>query len=723
MQLFRDWGKTMKKMNFGKIFCAVALIGLAVGFVSCGAGLDEELYDETVGKKTETVPPADVSELKAVIFEKAVTLQWVNPTDKDFYGLTISATPAAGSLEQPMTYINDDMEQIPTIFNVNNLPGNVSYTFTVTTFDHNMNYSAGASVTAKPDGDNATSGGNFFGTGNVFAYKLDKSAFDFGYCTESTTKEFEIYATTEINASATAMTNAGKIGNGSFELVSVSPSGTVKIGEKIKITVKYNPSSSPCWDEMDLLIGGASNSKLTLLGSSFAQPKDVKTVDSKTAIEYGVKLWLRADMIGSTDINDSQLVKRFPDYSGRGYHAYCTDPDFRYAPKYVQEDGDFNRLPGIDFDTNNNTYRSQFLSMGTGSDPIINSSKGSTTFVVLRTPTDSTSNQTIIAANYGQSYPTLVNTTRYYNYDGWGNCNYGWSIRGSGLYGTARYPCINNNLSDPNNTWFTNDLSTTTSICMRYDQTLDSKAVDRGDGRKDFPSNIRMQINGQERLLSFLYSNNTTTETQPLGTTYAQKSTSSATCYGAYGKPISDGKGHRYGTLSEVKTPTSTEIAKINLINNNKDPSEAAKHVYYHWYSDIRATTPFSDNDHNNLIEATGDPMGRTYPADRKWDYAYTNTPYEYLNENAQIARSYSKSYASSDDGCPAAAYYTNWISNESRRNGTIYSLIIGVDNNIATISRGKIAEVIMFDYPLSDAEIAIVNNYIYYRYGIGSAQ
>lgn len=714
-------------MKKTKIFaCLIAFLTIICAFSSCGAALDDELYDETVGKKMETTPPGDVKELKAVVFDKAVTLQWENPTDKDFYGLTISANPAAGSLEKPMTFINDDMGKIPTIINVNNLPGNVSYTFTVKTFDYNMNYSSGASVTAKPDGDNATSSGNFFGTGEVFAYKKDKSAFDFGYCEpgSTSTKVIEIFATDAIDTTSTSITSTGKIGQGKFELIDVEPKKTVNIGEKISITVKYTPSSTPCWDEMDLLIGGASNSKLTLLGSSFKQPKDVRLVDSETNQDYGVKLWLRADMIGKTDVNDSGLVKRIPDYSGRGYHAYCTDTDYRYAPTYVLDDVDFNRLPGIDFDTNNNTYRSQFLSMGTGSDPIINSSKGSTTFVVLRTPTDSTSAQTIIAANYGQSYPTLVNTTRYYNYDGWGNCNYGWSVRGSGLYGTYRYPCVSNSTTDPDNKWFTNDLSSTTSICMRYDQELKSISTDRADGRKDYPSNIRMQINGEERLLSFIYSNNTTTETQPLGTSYAQKSTSSANCYGAYGKPISDGKGHRYGTLSEVKTPTSTEIAKINGINGNSNPSNAAKHIYYHWYSDVRDNSTFSDNEHYSIIEGTrNNPLGRTYPNDRKWDYAYTHTPYEYLNEDAQIARSYSKSYASSDDGCPAAAYYTNWISNESRRNGTIYSIIIGADNNIATISRGKIAEVIMFDYALSDAEIDVVNNYIYYRYGIGTAK
>lgn len=684
MQLSNQVGeKSMKMIKKCTLVIAAAVLSTAV-LVSCGAALNEDLYNETVGKRTETIPPANVSELEANIVNNAVSLKWVNPTDKDFYGLTISATPAVGTLEQPMTFINEDKEQIPTSFNVNNLPGNVSYTFTVKTFDYNMNYSSGASVTAKPDGDNATATGNFFGTGKVFGYKRTKSAFDFGYCSEPTTREIEVYATNTIDISLSTISNSADPNKGKFELVDYSPKGNVKIGEKITLKVKYTPTVTPVWDEVDLLVGGLADSKLTLIGSSFMQPNNI-SISSENRT-YGLKLWLRADLISEADLvkkDKYYSISRIPDYSGRELHAYSTSD--KYNPAYEDESSgsnEFNGLPTMNFEFGDDTKKGQLLTNGNRNDPIIDSEKGSTTFVICKVPkllkSGDTSVQSVISSNYGYTYPTLLNTYRYYDENPTDksykySLHRGWAVRGSGLYKDYRFPCVSNNDGNDGNenSWLTNEVSEgkATTMCMWFNMEQSPNAVETSHEKYNYvyPSNIRMIVDGSERLLSYIY-------------TSTRKSTdaiySGTTCYGAYGNPVSDGKGHRYLTLGQYETSSSSTSWQQLRDNINR---------YY--------------------------------------DFGLSYSPMEYKNASGTSVQKYTQSYASSDTTEAANFYYTNWISNESRRNGTVYSVTVGADNTNAKTFNGKVAEVIMFDYPLSDEEIATVNNYIYYRYGIGSAQ
>lgn len=690
----------MKKILYFAFICSIAIL------TSCDTDINEEMYYATVGKNKETTPPGEVIGLRATPSAKAVTLNWSNPDDFDLSGITISVTPATGSLAVPITYKKSEMIKIPTAMTVTGLAGGVNYTFKVTTFDYNNNKSNGVSVSCIAEGDNNGGTGNFDGTETLFTYKKDYTAFDFGYCPTPTDKTISLTCKNELDLSGTVIDDSFNSGSGSYSIVSC-PSGTIKNGENISVVIRYNPASSstPSWDEVDLVLGGDVNNKIRLIGSNYKQPNNVrKSIDGKN---YGLALWLRADMITSDDLtgtagDQNRKVKRFPDYSGRKLHAINTDSSYTYAPTYMDSDEvGFNGLPGLNFAYDNkNSLRAQFLAMGSASDPIINSSKGSTTFVVMITPVnpDSTTMQTIISCNYGQSYPTLVNTYRYYDEsNGTGDIHNGWGVKGSGLYGTYRYPCETNSTTDPNNKWQENVPGAAVSICMQYDQTI---KPDVDAGSNDFPSNIRMFMNGKERLLAYIYSNNTTTDKQPLGLTYSQNAASFAVnCYGAYGKPIGDGKGHRYGGLSQCRIPSADMIRKYYGVSGYSAPSEAEKKIYERW-----------------ILE-------RATPTERAYDFAYQYNPYVYVDSDGTLKKSVGRSYASSDDGCPGGAYFNNWISNEDRRNGTIYSVIIGTDNAVGTYCRGKIAEVIMFDYALSSEELSEMNKYIYNRYKIGTLE
>lgn len=84
----------------------------------------------------DTTPPAQVSNLSATCGEGSAILTWENPSDPDFFGVEISAIPAAGSLKLPVILKGQNASTF-----VANLPTN-SYSFTVKTLDNNFNESS-----------------------------------------------------------------------------------------------------------------------------------------------------------------------------------------------------------------------------------------------------------------------------------------------------------------------------------------------------------------------------------------------------------------------------------------------------------------------------------------------------------------------------------------------------------------------------------------------------
>ncbi len=111
------------------------------GSSGTGTGDNTGKTEET---PTDTTPPAEVTNLTAKdAVNGQVTLSWTNPTDADFAGVEISAEPAAGDLSKPKKFTNNE-----TTYTVTGLSADVTYTFTVKSFDETGNTSTGASATA-----------------------------------------------------------------------------------------------------------------------------------------------------------------------------------------------------------------------------------------------------------------------------------------------------------------------------------------------------------------------------------------------------------------------------------------------------------------------------------------------------------------------------------------------------------------------------------------------
>ena len=114
--------------------------------------LDKALNSST-GVTTEAVkpmdtsdktPPAEVTDLKADIKGSAVLLSWKNPADDDLYQVEMTASPAAGSLANPI-YLKAQKGATGS-FLVEGLANGTEYTFTVRTIDTALHKSTGATV-------------------------------------------------------------------------------------------------------------------------------------------------------------------------------------------------------------------------------------------------------------------------------------------------------------------------------------------------------------------------------------------------------------------------------------------------------------------------------------------------------------------------------------------------------------------------------------------------
>ncbi|UTC49506.1 DUF4959 domain-containing protein [Treponema vincentii] len=102
----------------------------------------------TVSEKKDTTPPAEVTELKATAGNGKVSLSWVNPADADLHQVEISATPAAGSLTNPV-YLSAAKGSAGS-FMAEGLTGGQEYTFTVKTIDKTLNMGKAVTVKATP---------------------------------------------------------------------------------------------------------------------------------------------------------------------------------------------------------------------------------------------------------------------------------------------------------------------------------------------------------------------------------------------------------------------------------------------------------------------------------------------------------------------------------------------------------------------------------------------
>ena len=121
------------KKNIRYITIAAAYMAVAAMIIGC---------NPNVSAAQDTTPPAEVTELTAAAGNGKVSLSWKNPSDEDLYQVEISASPAAGTLINPVYLSAEKGKEMS--FTAEGLTNGTAYTFTVRTIDKALNKSAGA---------------------------------------------------------------------------------------------------------------------------------------------------------------------------------------------------------------------------------------------------------------------------------------------------------------------------------------------------------------------------------------------------------------------------------------------------------------------------------------------------------------------------------------------------------------------------------------------------
>lgn len=112
-------------------------------YFGCGGGTS---CKTEVNETVDTTAPAEATLLAANAGDSQAILSWTNPTDEDFYGVEVSATPATtGTLANPVILTGTTSS-----LTVTGLANATEYTFTVKTIDKSLNTSTGTAVTATP---------------------------------------------------------------------------------------------------------------------------------------------------------------------------------------------------------------------------------------------------------------------------------------------------------------------------------------------------------------------------------------------------------------------------------------------------------------------------------------------------------------------------------------------------------------------------------------------
>lgn len=280
------------------------------------------------------------------------------------------------------------------------------------------------------------------------------------------------------------------------------------------------------WDEADLQL--TEKATVKLIGSGYKQPSNVASKDK-------LQFWLRADIAGVNNIiAETNLVKRMTDYSDIQYHEnkkanHALPLTHAKCPTW-KADG-INGLPAIAFDNGN------YLQIGfTENELIYDNADGISVFVVCNNKRENVFQPIVCAYKYGEkSFPYCG--TLYANYDetkGYSAiAQYGLlSLGGAGIEA----------LSSPRYAFDEAEKLVQTEIDKPYSTLL---MFDSKFGGKD--NNIFMQTNGKPNTLSYTYTYSETSYNK-LGLYDNNK-----TCYGAYGKPVSDGKGNRHADLGNTK--------------------------------------------------------------------------------------------------------------------------------------------------------------------------
>ena len=123
------------KKNIHYITIAAAFVAVAAMIIGC---------KPNITPAQDTTAPAEVTELKPIPGNGKISLSWVNPADADLHQVEISATPAEGTLANPV-YLSAEKGKAMS-FTAEGLTNGTAYTFTVKTIDKALNKSTGVST-------------------------------------------------------------------------------------------------------------------------------------------------------------------------------------------------------------------------------------------------------------------------------------------------------------------------------------------------------------------------------------------------------------------------------------------------------------------------------------------------------------------------------------------------------------------------------------------------
>ncbi|MCR5217999.1 fibronectin type III domain-containing protein [Treponema sp.] len=507
------------------------MAGLIMTALFCALSCTEE-YSSAVYENNYNIAPSDVFNLTQSQVKDVVTLTWQLPEDNDIEYISISANPAHGNLE------TEKIISKATSFDVYGLKTGRSYDFTVKVINKKGTYSSGAVLSYRPNINS-----------DLIDYLYDKEALDFGYCSTETEKTFaytSIYDDSLDLSSAVIEYVCGAENAFTFNESSLSQ---IAQGETSNITVTYTPSEEASWDEADLVLCQDPEVRIRLIASSFEQPSDIQSSH--------LRLWLRPDMISSSDIDSYGNVQSLPDYSGNGFDAEEFDT---MPPAYVSSIESMNNLPGVFFDG---------IKRLRASGEIVKSSNGTTTFIVTQQTSASNGdyNFLICTNGYSTSYPIMSNRRLYFDEDKGYSTTQRWgvAVNGSGMSG-VRY--MFDDSEEEDNIVKTCDFTKPDVVCSL----LNLEETD---------ANIFAYLNGTKQLLSYTHSLNTSTyDCSESGANYKYNNG----C--AYGKPWSDGKGHLYKTLWNESDETLTDDSDKQLYYQ-LNPSEHPTRPYDYalrWY-------------------------------------------------------------------------------------------------------------------------------------------
>lgn len=664
------------KINIISNFFAVASVFSIFSMTSCTQKFDQEIYDANFDIK-----PADVTELTIVptITNKIkADLSWVLPTE---YIESIEISGINEDTEEVM--FTENISKNETSWSIYDLDENINYRFLVQTVKKNGTKSLGATITYS------------YANSDLTGYKSDLLAYDFGYISPddenftdgkiTRTFKYKYPYTSKYSIDINKLYLKSVSGNkNAFEIVDYSPKFLIP-GTTCEFTVSYKPDySQKTWDEAEFFYSEDDNLNVCLIASTFKQPKNINP-------EH-LKLWLRPDFVTKSSINSANRCIMLPDFSGNHYNA-TTYTHLQYSgttnegPIYTISDEKFNNLPvlyytsgGLRASGNICHFSSSMLNNNQ-----IDSKMGTTAFVAYR-PVGKLNAFFLSCYNgFSNSFPLFGTLSR--NWD----TTKGWNA-------TAKYhPAISGIGVTTGRFFFKPDFNEENLLKNDYNTPIESR-----------------ENSAHIMIARSVYKNySQTTYTGISGTGYDYRITSYPDYDINKSYDLNNGVPHLF-----------KYYRTYNLYNS--------KYWYYGvpvqnymegWYDGKKYNLAFTGSCSKVSDSLTSIDNATSYATGEPWGTSDNeNEVYPFLNEHAKDILN--RAFEHSSYNSPALPSYASYFNNNlsaSPEQMSVSEIFLGKSYTNTTDSNFYIADVIIYDQSLTDEEIAQINNYIYYRWGIGS--